>query len=118
MYWTKEKNDRDDDCEVVIHERRGDAQMNGTVQIRSTGNELLKSTIEQKFAVNKVCIISQGQPEEFGPLGTMPNVKLRLTDSTPEAFHNMVTAPKLVVGHSSLSWAAAILRNGPVYFFS
>lgn len=116
-YWSNAKIDRDSDCEIVFHDRRGDAKKNGNIQIRSSGNQLLQSTIERKFADKKVCIISQGQPEEFGLLQTMPNVKLKLNDSTQEAFHNMVTAPKLVIGHSSLSWAAGILSTAPVYFF-
>merc|ERR1712227_974050 len=46
----------------------------------------------------------------------MPHVKLKLDDSTAEAFHNMVAAPQLVVGHSSFSYVAAILSTAPVYF--
>lgn len=116
-YWSNTKMGRDSDCEVVFHDRRGDATLGGDVQLRSSGNELLRITIERQFANKRVCIISQGQPAEFGPLQKMLNVKLKLDDSTQEAFHNMLTAPELVIGHSSLSWAAGILSTAPVYFF-
>lgn len=113
-----EKPELEKGCEVAIHARRGDAV---TMRQRHRCNRLIPNTelydaITLNFAGRKVCIFSEGKPEDFGKIQQLKYVRFILNGKADAAFHNLVMAPELVIAKSSFSYTAGILNQGKVYY--
>jgi hypothetical protein len=142
----KQKNPlpaRHEECEVAVHIRRGDA---AAIPKRFTPNDVVRRALETHFASSSyddekeeeeddddndesgqcrsgalvVCIFSEGKEEDFelGDLSQSSGIDIRyhLDESVLGTFHNLVTAPELVIAKSSFSYAAALLSTGKVYY--
>jgi hypothetical protein len=76
----------------------------------------LISLIKQKKPESTICIYSQGSLEDFKEL-QQENVYFSLDTDLMTTFHELVTAPRLVVAPSSLSRVAGIISEGKVLVF-
>lgn len=79
-------------------------------------NDKLYQVITSNFANKKVCVFSEGKPEDFGEVKELDYVKFMLNGQADYPFHNFVMAPELVLAKSSLSYTAALLNQGKVYY--
>merc|ERR1719263_2293844 len=102
-----------EDCQVAVHVRRGDAgkPFNKHHCNRLMPNDKLYQVITSNFANKKVCVFSEGKPEDFGKVKELGYVKFMLNGQTDYPFHNFVMAPELVIAKSSFSYTAALLNQ-------
>lgn len=109
-----------EDCEVAIHMRKPSSKDRAGHHYhhiwRWSSNAVIYEVISTKFKDKKVCVFSEGQPEDFGKIGELDNAKLFLDGKADWAFHNFVQAPELVIAKSSMSYTAALLNQGKVYY--
>jgi hypothetical protein len=114
--------------DIAIHVRRGDVnkENSGTLEkdkhgvefSRFTSNEEYKQMIaalKSEYPTYKITIHSQGNLEDFSDL-MGENITCKLNEDLRQTFHTFVTAKVFVMGKSSLSYAAAILNEGTVYY--
>ena len=106
---------------TAVHIRRGDVQSNVPLGAqRYVPMHVYEALLEALLRRDNshVHIFSEGDPQEFESLrrASPGRVTLHLEGSVAVAFHAMVTATTLVTARSSLSYAAALLREGPVLY--
>jgi hypothetical protein len=76
---------------------------------------VLRNSIYKDRPVN-IHIYSQGNEESFAIYQSLGNVILHLNESVEDTFTGMVYADALVTSRSSLSYVAALLSEGDVYY--
>ena len=112
------------ECAYRMHVRRGDVSGggNGARKDLRRGNGARKvatneayvclaASIRRRDATAKICVFSEGSPENFGALAGAPGVELVLGGDALETFHHLVTAPYLFISHSTFSLSAAVLAT-------
>jgi len=115
MYWSTPKPvETDKLCQVAFHVRRGDVSAGHSPE-RFTSNEAIVEAINLNFAHKTVCIFSEGSPSDFGKIQQM-KVRFHLNGDALTAFHNLVSAPELVIAKSSFSFSAGVLNSGNVFY--
>ena len=95
------------DCAYRIHARRG--HQDGVVP--NASYTCLVRSIMKRDPAAKVCVFADGTAAQFGALAREPRFEFVLNGNPAETFHNLVTAPHLFLGHSSLSAAASFLAT-------
>ena len=114
--------EKKDNCDVIIHARRGDAhpssdyaqKNNPNGDPRFTSDSRIIKTVEKVkewFSTKQICLFSEGEAEDFA---FVEGVDLHLNGSVRDTFHSMVSAPHLVVADSSFSYTAALLNENDV----
>lgn len=110
------------ECAYRMHVRRGDVGDNGARKDLRRGNGACKvatneayvclaASIRRRDALAKICVFSEGSPENFGALAGAPGVELVLGGDALETFQHLVTAPYLFISHSTFSLSAAVLAT-------
>lgn len=116
----KKKYFNSDYLNVAIHIRRKNGHDN-----RDSGGQFLDSDYAQliqelraKYHSQKIKfhIYSQGDPEHFKKTFNDSDIVLHINDSIEDTFTPMVLADVLVTAPSSLSYTAAILSDGAIYY--
>jgi len=140
QYDSTPKPQRDPWCEVVVHVRRGDVQRDykgpqclhnpdglQDDQCRWESITVAQKAIERYFPNKKICVFSQGDAQNYAVLTNITDsrgqkrVKLILETegaggSFAYAFHQMASAPELLIAHSHFSYAAAVFNpKGQIY---
>jgi len=133
LYRNTSKPEIDLSCEVAFHVRRGDVHGSDADAwlrkcdglgdhkyhaCRYVSNAQLYHVITANFKHQKVCIFSEGQKDNFGSVKELQNVKFILDGAVDDTFHALVAAPKMVMAHSSFSYAAGLLNSGDVYYIT
>ena len=105
--------------DIAVHIRRGDVAPNAnTWGDRYTSNEDYKkilAMLRREYPSYRITIHSEGTQEHFSEL-LGENITCKLNEDIRQTFHSLVTAKVLVTAKSSLSYSAAILNEGTVYY--
>ena len=114
--------------DIAIHVRRGDinkengggpsTDKHGVQYSRFTPNEDYKriiAALKEEYPSYKITLHSQGNLDDFSDL-MEENVTCKLNEPVRMTFHSFVTAKVLVTAKSSLSYSAAILNEGTIYY--
>ena len=112
-------------CDIAIHARRGDVlnprDISGKPHWRQservTTDDAIRATIsamQSRFPNEKICVFTQGTPEEFEDLKER-GIDFVLNGSIRYTFHSLVCAPRLVIANSSFSYTAGLLNSNDVY---
>ena len=107
---TIEKND------IAVHVRRGDVAATDGKRYTSNDNyKAILSMLQKEYPTYSITIHSQGSLADFSDL-LGENISCKLNEDVRETFHSFVTAKVLVMAKSSLSYSAAILNEGTIYY--
>jgi len=105
--------------DIAVHIRRGDVAPNAnTWGDRYTSNNDYKkilAMLRREYPSYTISIHSEGTQDEFSDL-LGKNITCNLNEDVRQTFHSLVTAKVLVMAKSSLSYSAAILNEGTVYY--
>jgi len=115
LYHSTPKPDRSS-FDIAIHIRRGDVTKNNFTD-RYTNDEFYVKLLKWFKPDKKICIYSEGKPDNFAKFTAFPNVSLRLNYDLKQTFHELVTVNTLIMAKSSLSYTAAILNPNTVYYY-
>jgi len=102
--------------DIAVHIRRGDVVK--TDGERYTTNEHYKTILamlRKEYPTYSITIHSQGTLADFSDL-LGENISCKLNEDVRVTFHSLVMAKVLVTAKSSLSYSAAILNKGTVYY--
>jgi hypothetical protein len=118
FYYSTEKP-RIENNDIAIHVRRGDVshEINSSSD-RYTSNEdynKILLMLRREYPTYNITVHSQGNLEDFSDL-VGDNITYKLNEDLRQTFHSLVTAKVLVMAKSSLSYSAAILNEGTVYY--
>lgn len=107
--------------DIALHIRRGDVQRFSQYRFRYVSNKRYRQILthlKAKFPNYSIGIYSQGKIDDFAELtrGGGGNVHFCLNEDLKKTFHAMVTAKVLVTARSDLSYAAALLSKGEIYY--
>jgi hypothetical protein len=113
--------------DIAIHVRRGDVgkenggnekDKHGVEFSRFTSNDEYKrmiSALKKEYPTYAITLHSQGNLADFSDL-LGENISCKLNEDIRQTFHSFVTAKVFVMAKSSLSYSAAILNEGTVYY--
>jgi len=113
--------------DIAIHVRRGDVgkenggpekDAHGVKFSRFTSNDEYKriiSALKKEYPTYTITLHSQGNLADFSDL-MGENITCKLNEDLRQTFHSFVTAKVFVMAKSSLSYSAAILNEGTVYY--
>jgi hypothetical protein len=116
IYFTTEKPTIEAN-DIAVHIRRGDVMI-GMNEERHTTNKEYKAIIamlQKEYPSYTITLHSQGNLADFSDL-LGENITSKLNEDIRQTFHSFVTAKVLVTAKSSLSYSAAILNEGTVYY--
>jgi hypothetical protein len=117
---SKEQYFSNDAFHIAVHIRRPNAH-DSRIQGTETPDGFFLKTIDflrEQYRSNPVLfhIYSQGKIEDFEKIYNGKDIVLHINDSIENTFTSLVLADALVTSTSSLSYCAALLSNGPVYY--
>jgi len=102
--------------DIAVHVRRGDVLANDGE--RYTTNEqymTILAMLRKEYPTHKITLHSEGSLADFSDL-LGENITCKLNEDIRQTFHSFVTAKVLVTAKSSLSYSAALLNQGTVYY--
>ncbi len=104
---------------IAIHVRRPNSHDGLNGNFRYLEDEIYLRIIDalrKEYPLARFHIHSQGKIEDFKKIYQGKDIIFHLNDAVEDAFASMVLADALVTAKSSLSYAAALLSEGEVYY--
>jgi hypothetical protein len=123
LYWENKDRDhyKNNKFNIAVHIRRGNCCDRGEAGIRITTPDeyylSIISKIREKHANKELQfhIYSQGNPEDFSKFSSS-DTKLYINYDIFDTFKGLVAANCLVTSPSSLSYVAALISDGEIYY--
>jgi len=104
--------------DIAVHVRRGDVP-SADAQRYTTNEEykVILAMLRKEYPTQKITLHSEGNLADFSDL-LGENISCKLNEDIRQTFHSFVTAKVFVMAKSSLSYSAALLNQGTIYYQS